>query len=126
MVYYLYDFFRWDLTLLLLPPLYLLLRNAVRKWSGQRRLLPRPYFQVAAGLWAVSAAVEVFHWIVALPPTLAYAATNYPSNFQSYEALEQDFSATLVFLRVPWITFAVTILALVITAVASRRKHDAE
>ena len=103
-VYYLYDFFRWDLTL----------------------LLPCPYFQVAAGLWAVSAAVEVLHWIVALPPTLAYAATDYPSYFQSYEALEQNFSATLAFLRVPWITFAVTILALIVTAVVSRRKQDAE
>ena len=77
-VYYLHDFFRWDLTLLLLPP------------------------------------------------TLAYAATDYPSYFQSYEALEQNFSATLAFLRVPWITFAVTILALIVTAVVSRRKQDAE
>ena len=125
-VYYLHDFFRWDLTLLLLPPLYLLLRSAVRKWSGERHLLPCPYFQVAAGLWAVSAAVEVLHWIVALPPTLAYAATDYPSYFPSSEALEQNFSATLAFLRVPWITFAVTILALIVTAVVSRRKQDAE
>ncbi len=124
-VYYLHDFFWWDLTLLLLPPLYLLLRSALRKWSGERHLLPRPYFQVATGLWAASAAVEVFHWIVALPPTLAYASTSYPSYFQSYEALEQNFFATLIFLRVPWITFAVAILALIITAVVSKRKHNA-
>mgnify|MGYP004670653235 FL=1 len=70
-LFYLYDSFRWDLTLLLLPPLYLLLRSAVRKWSGERHLLPRPYFQVTAGLWGISVAVDVVHWIVALPPTLA-------------------------------------------------------
>lgn len=125
-VFYLYDFFRWDLTLLLLPPLYLLLRSAVRKGSGERHLLPRPYFQVTIGLWTAAMAVEIIHWIVALPPTLAYAATTFPSYFQSYEALSQNFAATLVFLRAPWITFAVAISALAITAVATHRKQDAE
>lgn len=125
-VFYLYDFFRWDLTLLLLPPLYLLLRSAVRKGSGERHLLPRPYFQVTIGLWTAAMAVEIIHWIVALPPTLAYAATTFPSYFQSYEALSQNFAATLVFLRAPWITFAVAISALAITAVVSHRKQDAE
>ena len=125
-VFYLYDFFRWDLTLLLLPPLYLLLRSAVRKGSGERHLLPRPYFQVTIGLWTAAMAGEIIHWIVALPPTLAYAATTFPSYFQSYEALSQNFAATLVFLRAPWITFAVAISALAITAVATHRKQDAE
>ena len=125
-VFYLYDFFRWDLTLLLLPPLYLLLRSAVRKGSGERHLLPRPYFQVTIGLWTAAMAVEIIHWIVALPPTLAYAATTFPSYFQSYEALSQNFAATLVFLRAPWIAFAVAISALAITAVVSHRKQDAE
>lgn len=125
-VFYLYDFFRWDLTLLLLPPLYLLLRSAVRKGSGERHLLPRPYFQVTIGLWTAAMAVEIIHWIVALPPTLAYAATTFPSYFHSYEALSQNFAATLVFLRAPWITFAVAISALAITAVVSHRKQDAE
>ena len=125
-VFYLYDFFRWDLTLLLLPPLYLLLRSAVRKGSGERHLLPRPYFHVTIGLWTAAMAVEIIHWIVALPPTLAYAATTFPSYFQSYEALSQNFAATLVFLRAPWITFAVAISALAITAVVSHRKQDAE
>ena len=125
-VFYLYDFFRWDLTLLLLPPLYLLLRSAVRKGSGERHLLPRPYFQVTIGLWTAAMAVEIIHWIVALPPTLAYAATTFPSYFQSYGALSQNFAATLVFLRAPWIAFAVAISALAITAVVSHRKQDAE
>ena len=125
-VFYLYDFFRWDLTLLLLPPLYLLLRSAVQKGSGKRHLLPRPYFQVTIGLWTAAMAGEIIHWIVALPPTLAYAATTFPSYFQSYEALSQNFAATLVFLRAPWITFAVAISALAITAVATHRKQDAE
>ena len=125
-VFYLYDFFRWDLTLLLLPPLYLLLRSAVQKGSGERHLLPRPYFQVTIGLWTAAMAGEIIHWIVALPPTLAYAATTFPSYFQSYEALSQNFAATLVFLRAPWITFAVAISALAITAVATRQKQDAE
>lgn len=125
-VFYLYDFFRWDLTLLLLPPLYLLLRSAVRKGSGERHLLPRPYFQVTIGLWTAAMAAEIIHWIVALPPTLAYAVTTFPSYFQSYEALSQNFAATLVFLRAPWITFAVAISALAITAVVSHRKQDAE
>ena len=124
--FYLSDSFRWDLTLLLLPPLYLLLRNAVRKWSGEQHLLPRPYFQVAAGLWAVSVAVDVVHWIVALPPMLAYAATHAPQSSQTFEALLEDFLPTLVFLKVPWITFVVAILALIITAVVPRRKQDAE
>ncbi len=125
-VFYLYDFFRWDLTLLLLPPLYLLLRSAVQKGSGKRHLLPRPYFQVTIGLWTAAMAGEIIHWIVALPPTLAYAATTFPSYFHSYEALSQNFAATLVFLRAPWITFAVAISALAITAVVSHRKQDAE
>ena len=125
-VFYLYDFFRWDLTLLLLPPLYLLLRGAARKWGGQQHLLPRPYFQVAAGLWVISAAVEAVHWIVALPPTLAYAATHAPNTSQTYHALLEAFFPTLVFLRVPLITFVVAILALLVTAVMSRQKRNAE
>lgn len=124
--FYLYDSFRWDLTLLLLPPLYLLLRSAVRKWSGERHLLPRPYFQVTAGLWGISVAVDVVHWIVALPPMLAYAATHAPQTSQTFEALLEDFLPTLVFLKVPWITFVIAILALIVTAVVSRRKQDAE
>ena len=124
--FYLYDSFRWDLTLLLLPPLYLLLRSAVRKRSGERHLLPRPYFQVTAGLWGISVAVDVVHWIVALPPMLAYAATHAPQTSQTFEALLEDFLPTLVFLKVPWITFVIAILALIVTAVVSRRKQDAE
>ena len=126
-VFYLYDFFRWDLTLLLLPPLYLLLRGAARKWSGERHLLRRPFFPVVTALWIAATAVEIVHWIVALPPTLAYAATSYPSYFSSYKTLSQDFAATLVFLRAPSVFCAAAILALTVTAaVSARKKPDSE
>ena len=78
-----------------------------------------------AVLWLVSLAEELVHWLVALPPTLAYAATSYPSYFRSYLALQQDFSATLLFLHVPKITVGAALLALAVTAAAVRRKQGA-
>lgn len=124
-VYYLTDILCWDMLLLLLPPVYGLLRAAAVRWSGRRYLLSRPYFRVMAVLWLVSLAEELVHWIVALPPTLAYAATSYPSYFRSYLALQQDFSATLLFLHVPKITVGAALLALAVTAAAVRRKQGA-
>ena len=124
-VYYLTDMLCWDMLLLLLPPVYGLLRAAAVRWSGRRYLLSRPYFRVMAVLWLVSLAEELVHWIVALPPTLAYAATSYPSYFRSYQALQQDFSATLLFLHVPKITVGAVLLALAVTAAAVRRKQGA-
>lgn len=124
-VYYLTDILCWDMLLLLLPPVYGLLRAAAVRWSGRRYLLSRPYFRVMAVLWLVSLAEELVHWIVALPPTLAYAATSYPSYFRSYLALQQDFSATLLFLHVPKITVGAALLALAVTAAAVRRKPGA-
>lgn len=119
-VYRLADMLRWDLLLLLLPLVYGLLRCAAVRWFGQRCLLSKPYFRVVAAIWLAALAEEVVHWIVALPPTLAYAATNYPSYFQRYEALLQDYAPTLNFLYVPGITAAVTVLALLITAVIEK------
>lgn len=121
-VYHLADMLRWDLLLLLLPLVYILLRGAAVLWSGQRYLLPRPYFQVVAAIWLAALAEEVIHWIAALPPMLAYAATDRPSYFQSYQALLQDYARTLPFLYAPGITAAVTVLALAVTAIVRRHR----
>ena len=91
-------------------------------WSGQRYLLPRPYFQVVAAIWLAALAEEVIHWIAALPPMLAFAATDRSSYFQSYQALLQDYARTLPFLYAPGITAAVTVLALAVTAIIRRRR----
>ena len=111
-VSYLAVMLRWDMLLLLFPPVCGLLRAASVRWSGRRYLLSRPYSRVVAVLWLTSLGEEIVHWIVAVPPTLAYAATSYPSYFRTYQALQQDFSATLPFLYVPAITIGAALLAL--------------
>ena len=116
---------RWDMLLLLFPPVCGLLRAASVRWSGRRYLLSRPYSRVVAVLWLTSLGEEIVHWIVAVPPTLAYAATSYPSYFRTYQALQQDFSATLPFLYVPAITIGAALLALAVTAAVKRGRRAA-
>ena len=125
----LHRFIQWDLTLLLLPAVYVLLRSAVRRWSDDRFLLPRPYFRVTAAIWLAAVAEEIVHWIVALPPTLAYAASTDNGYWAGEWIRESDklltaYAETLSFSYVPGIVVAVTILALVITAVATRQKQS--
>lgn len=124
-VSYLAVMLRWDMLLLLFPPVCGLLRAASVRWSGRRYLLSRPYSRVVAVLWLTSLGEEIVHWIVAVPPTLAYAATSYPSYFRTYQALQQDFSATLPFLYVPAITIGAALLALAVTAAVKRGRRAA-
>ena len=124
-VSYLAVMLRWDMLLLLFPPVCGLLRAASVRWSGRRYLLSRPYSRVVAVLWLTSLWEEIVHWIVAVPPTLAYAATSYPSYFRTYQALQQDFSATLPFLYVPAITIGAALLALAVTAAVKRGRRAA-
>ena len=74
-------------------------------------------------------AEEIVHWIVALPPTLAYAASTDNGYWAGEWIRESDklltaYAETLSFSYVPGIVVAVTILALVITAVATRQKQS--
>ena len=123
----LHRFIQWDLTLLLLPAVYALLRSAVRRWSDDRCLLPRPYFRVTAAIWLAATAEEVVHWVVALPPTLAYAASTDEGYWAGEWVRESDkllaaYAETLSFLYVPGIVVAVTILSLAVTAIVRRHR----
>ncbi len=109
---------RWELTLLLFPVLYALLRGAARKWSGSRCLLTRPYFQITAAGWLACVAEEIVCWIVVLPPATAYAATSAPSSSQRFLTLAQAYGTVLdTFWYLPAILVAATLLALIITAI---------
>ena len=123
----LHRFIQWELTLLLLPAVYALLRSAVRRWSDDRCLLPRPYFRVTAAIWLAATAEEVVHWVVALPPTLAYAASTDAGYWAGEWVRESDkllaaYAETLSFLYVPGIVVAVTILSLAVTAIVRRHR----
>ena len=124
-IYYLAYMLRWDMLLVLLPAVYGLLRAAAVRWSGQGCLLNRPYLQVTGILWLISLAVEIVRWIVTLPPMQAFAATTLSSGTRTYQALWDEFAATLPFLYVPRITAAVVLMVLAVTALAVRRKNGA-
>lgn len=109
---------RWELTLLLMPGLYALLRGAARRWSGSRCLLTRPYFQITAAGWLACVVEEIVCWIVILPPATAYAATSAPSSSQRFLALAQAYGTVLdAFWYLPAILVAATLLALAVTAI---------
>ena len=109
---------RWELTLLLMPGLYALLRGAARRWSGSRCLLTRPYFQITAAGWLACVVEEIVCWIVILPPATAYAATSAPSSSQRFLALAQTYGTVLdAFWYLPAILVAATLLALAVTAI---------
>ena len=114
---------RWELTLLLMPGLYALLRGAARRWSGSRCLLTRPYFQITAAGWLACVVEEIVCWIVILPPATAYAATSAPSSSQRFLALAQAYGTVLdAFWYLPAILVAATLLALAVTAIVRWNK----
>lgn len=122
-VYALSNRIRWDLTLLLTPGLYALLRGAARRWSGSSCLLTRPYFRIAAAGWLLSALEEIVRWIVILPPAVAYASTSAPNSSQRFLSLAHDYGTLLkTFCYLPGIIVAATLLAMAAVALASWSK----
>lgn len=122
-VYALSNRIRWDLTLLLTPGLYALLRGAARRWSGSSCLLTRPYFRIAAAGWLLSALEEIVRWIVILPPAAAYASTSAPNSSQRFLSLAHDYGTLLkTFCYLPGIIVAATLLAMAAVALASWSK----
>lgn len=113
----------WDITLLLLPAAYALLRGAARQWCGEKHLLSRPYFWVLFAGWALYFIEEIVRAVVALPKLLAYSSSHTSQMSSKYDDLVADaFGAWYAFEPLPWYIMGATAAALVVVAIVQMNK----
>ena len=113
----------WDITLLLLPAVYTLLRGAVRRWSGETNLLSRPYFWVLFGGWAVYLAEEIVRVAVAWRALFAYSTSMISQMSSKYDALlAETFGKWYAFQNLPWYIIGATAAALIVVAIVQFNK----
>lgn len=62
----------WDLTLLLLPVLYLLARHTLRRYGDETALLSPAAFRWVLAGWIASLIVEIPRWLVVTPRMVVY------------------------------------------------------
>ena len=115
----------WDITLVLLPAVYALLRGAVRQWGGGKHLLSRPYFWTLFSGWILYMAEEIvrFYTIyfkaVALLESKGSAYVN--------KKLSVDFYNTwYTFQNIPWYIIGATVVALIVVALVQFNKKVKE
>ncbi len=107
----------WDITLVLLPAVYALLRGAARQWGGAKHLLTRPYFWTLFIGWAVYFIEEVIRFFVLRPKALAYMTTGVSMNSNKYKELVADFLRFwYAFENIPWYIMGATAVALIVVA----------
>lgn len=113
----------WDITLLLLPAAYALLRGAARQWCGKPHLLSRPYFWVLFAGWTVYFIEEIVRIAVAWPKLFAYSTSMIPQASHRYDELvAESFGAWYAFENIPWYIMGAAAVALVVVAVVQMNK----
>ena len=114
----------WDITLLLLPAAYALLRGGVRQWSGESHLFSRPYFWVLFSGWALYFMEEIVRVLIAWRALFAYSTSMVSQMSSKYDALlAETFGKWYAFENIPWyIMGATAVTLLVVTIVQFNRK----
>ncbi len=113
----------WDITLILLPAAYALLRGAVRQWSKESHLLSRPYFWVLFSGWAVYFIEEIVRVIIAWRALFAYSTFKGGQMLTKYDdLLKEAFGAWYTFENIPWYILGATAVALVVVAIVQMNK----
>ena len=108
----------WDITLLLLPAAYALLRGGVRQWSSESHLLSRPYFWVLFCGWAVYLIEEIVRIAVTWPKLFAYSKSMVSQMSNKYdELLAEAFGPWYAFENIPWYILGATAVALIVVAI---------
>lgn len=108
----------WDITLVLLPAAYALLRGGVRQWSGEAHLLSRPYFWVLFTGWAVYFIEEIVRVLIAWRALFAYSTSMISQMSSKYDALlAETFGKWYAFENTPWYIMGATAAALIVTAI---------
>lgn len=113
----------WDITLLLLPAVYALLRGAARRWSDAVHLLPRPYFWTLFAGWAVYFIEEVVRIAVAWRALFVYSTAIIPQMSSRYDELvAETFGKWYAFVNIPWYIIGATAAALIVVAIVQFNK----
>ena len=108
----------WDITLLLLPAAYALLRGGVRQWSGELHLLSRPYFWVLFSGWALYFVEEIVRVLVAWRALFVYSTSMLSQMSSKYDALlAETFGKWYAFENIPWYIIGATAAALLVVAI---------
>ena len=113
----------WDITLLLLPVVYALLRTTSRHWSGAQHLLSRPYFWTLFAGWAVYLIEEIVRVAVAWRALFAYSTSMISQMSSKYDALlAETFGKWYAFQNLPWYIIGATAAALIVVAIVQFNK----
>lgn len=108
----------WDITLLLLPAAYALLRGGVRQWGGESQLLSRPYFWVLFAGWALYFMEEIVRVLIAWRALFAYSTAIIPQASHRYDELVAEaFGKWYAFETIPWYIIGATAAALLVVAI---------
>lgn len=113
----------WDITLVLLPAVYALLRGAVRQWGGGNHLLPRPYFWTLFTGWFLYATEEIVRFATLYPKAamlLQLAGTAYVNQKRS----AAFYTAWYTFENLPWCIMGATAVALIVVALVLFNKKQ--
>lgn len=113
----------WDITLLLLPAAYALLRGAVRQWSGEQHLLTRPYFWTLFAGWAIYFIEEIIRILVAWRALFAYSTSMISQFSHRYDALvAETFGKWYAFENIPWYIMGAAAVAFLVVALVQFNK----
>lgn len=113
----------WDITLLLLPVVYALLRTTSRHWSGAQHLLSRPFFWVLFCGWAAYLTEEIVRVAVAWRALFAYSTSMVSQMSSKYDTLVAEaFGAWYAFQNLPWYIIGATAVALIVVAIVQFNK----
>ena len=108
----------WDITLILLPAAYALLRGGVRQWSNDKHLLSRPYFWVLFLGWALYFIEEIARVAVAWRALFAYSTSMISQMSSKYDTLVAEaFGKWYAFQNIPWYIMGATAVALIVVAI---------
>ena len=106
----------WDMTLVLLPVLYLLARHILRRQVDGAKLLEPAVFRWALAGWAASLLIEIPRWLVVTPRLAAYVENGIFSD-PAISAAYTNAARWFAVLR--WGVIAATV---VLAALAERKK----
>ena len=113
----------WDITLILLPAAYALLRGGVRQWSREAHLLSRPYFWVLFAGWAVYLTEELVRIIIAWRALFTYSTSMISQMSSKYDTLVAEaFGKWYAFQNLPWYIMGATAAALIVVAIVQFNK----
>ncbi|MBR5572058.1 MAG: helix-turn-helix transcriptional regulator [Oscillospiraceae bacterium] len=111
----------WDITLILLPAVYVLLRGATKQWGESSHLLSRPYFWVLFSGWALYLIEEIIRFAMLYPKAVILLETS-GTSYVNQKRSADFYSIWYAFYNIPWYIIGATSVALIVVALVQFNK----